>query len=67
MSLSTARSMTSPMNPSMARMFLTTVFGMTVLAAFVLVATFDQGAQASIAPTLTGADLLAEITAPANN
>jgi hypothetical protein len=55
------------MNPSMARMFLTTVFGMTVLAAFVLVATFDQGAQASIAPTLTGADLLAEITAPAAN
>ncbi len=62
-----ARSMTTSMNPSMARMFLTTIFGMTVLAAFVLVATFDQGAQASISPMLTGADLLAELTAPANN
>jgi len=59
--------MTRSMNPSMTRMFLTTVFSMTVLAAFVLVATFDQGAQASTSTVLTGADVLAAMTAPANN
>lgn len=51
----------------MTRMFLTTLFGMIVLAAFVLVATFDQGAQASTSDIVTGADLLATLTAPASN
>ena len=54
--------MSGSMNSSMARMFLTTVFGMIVLSAFVLIATFDQGAQAS---TPTGLDVLQAITAPA--
>jgi len=48
----------------MARMFLTTLFGMTVLALFVLIATFDQGAQAGTETVLTGADLLSAMTAP---
>ncbi|WP_375571217.1 hypothetical protein ABWH92_00710 [Ahrensia marina] len=56
-----------PWSDPMTRMFLTTVFSMTVLAAFVLVATFDQGAQASTNSVVTGADVLAAMTAPATN
>lgn len=48
----------------MTRTFLTTVFGMTLLAAFVLAATFDQSAQASVP---TGLDVLQAMTAPAVN
>ncbi|MFK7791551.1 MAG: hypothetical protein AB8B88_02655 [Devosiaceae bacterium] len=56
--------MTAPVTTSMTRMFLTTVFSMSVLAAFVLIATFDQGAQASISTAPTGADILAAMTTP---
>ena len=52
------------MTSSMSRMFLITLFGMIVVAAFVIIATLGDGAQASTPTGPTGADILAAMTAP---
>ncbi len=48
----------------MSRLFLISVFSMTLLAAFVLAASLEQGAQAS---NPTGLEILRAITAPVSN